>query len=131
MDAPDAKADGALRTIGEVVRDTGLPAHVLRYWESQVPALKPMRRAGRRYFRPADVATIRELQRLVRDEGYTLEGAARAVRKQHDTVAGTQPVAAPAAVGGTSAAHAAMAPELARDLRQLRGLLQSALDRLG
>ena len=127
MDAPDAKAEGALRTIGEVVRDTGLPAHVLRYWESQVPALKPLRRAGRRYFRAADIATIRELQRLVRDEGYTLEGAARAVRKAPaDSPAPATPVATSAA-GATTA----LPPELARDLRQLRALLQSALDRLG
>ena len=78
--APRAKADGALLSIGEVTRRTGVAPHILRYWERHVPALRPLRRAGaRRYYRPEDVALIERLQRLVREERYTLDGAARAV----------------------------------------------------
>lgn len=74
------KAEGALRTIGEVAEATGVPTHVLRYWERQVPTLDPLRRAGgRRYYRAEDVETVRRLQNMIGSEGYTLEGAARAV----------------------------------------------------
>lgn len=76
-----AKHAGALRTIGELAEETGIAQHVLRYWERNVPALKPLRRAGRRYYRSEDAALVRRLHHLVAVEGYTLEGAARAVRR--------------------------------------------------
>lgn len=79
--SPTQKAPDALRTIGEVSAETGIATHVLRYWERNVADLEPLRRAGgRRYYRAADVALVLRLQRLVSDEGYTLEGAARALR---------------------------------------------------
>lgn len=75
------KDKAALRTIGELSQDSGIPAHVLRYWERHVPALNPMRRAGgRRYYRATDVELVQRLQQLVMQDGYTLEGAARAVQ---------------------------------------------------
>lgn len=74
------KSPGALKSIGEVSAETGVATHILRYWEDHVPALKPVRRAGgRRYYRTEDVALIRQLQSLMAESGYTLEGAARAV----------------------------------------------------
>lgn len=81
-----AKAAGALRTIGELSAETGIAAHILRYWEKQVPALQPLRRAGRRYYRTEDVALIRRLHELVSKDGYTLEGAARAVRARAKSI---------------------------------------------
>lgn len=78
--ASDAKTSTALRTIGELAAETGIATHVLRYWEKNVSALKPLRRSGgRRYYRPEDAALIRRLHHLVSVEGYTLDGAARAV----------------------------------------------------
>lgn len=74
------KDPAALRTIGELAEETGIAPHVLRYWERMIPALKPVRRAGaRRYYRPEDTALVRRLHHLVSVEGYTLDGAARAV----------------------------------------------------
>lgn len=88
---PGGKAPTALRTIGEVVNQTGVAAHVLRYWERQVPALQPVRRAGdRRYYRAEDVALIGEIARLINDEGYTLEGAARAASRSRRIGGGGQ-----------------------------------------
>ena len=75
-----AKAPGALRTIGEVSAETGVATHILRYWEIHVAALRPVRRAGgRRYFRPEDVALVRQLDQYIHHQGYTLDGAARAI----------------------------------------------------
>lgn len=78
----DGKEPGALRTIGEVARALGLRQHVLRYWEDQFPTLRPLTRAGgRRYYRPADIALVREIDRLLHREGYTIRGARAALAR--------------------------------------------------
>ena len=70
-----AKADAAFRTIGELARETGLPQHVLRYWETRFPQLRPLQRAGnRRYYRAEDVALVRRIDALLNREGYTVRG---------------------------------------------------------
>ncbi len=75
MGAPTHKADGALRTIGELSAETGLPHHVLRYWETRFPQLRPLTRAGnRRYYRPEDAALVRRIDGLLNREGYTIRG---------------------------------------------------------
>jgi DNA-binding transcriptional MerR regulator len=72
--APD-KAAGAFRTIGELSRETGVAQHILRYWESRFPQLRPLQRAGnRRYYRPEDAALVRRIQTLLEREGYTIRG---------------------------------------------------------
>jgi DNA-binding transcriptional MerR regulator len=77
----DGKDEGALRTIGEVSEALGIKPHVLRYWEAQFPLLKPLKRSGgRRYYRPADVAMVETIDRLVNREGYTLKGAEAVLR---------------------------------------------------
>ena len=73
-----AKSGEAFRTIGEVARETGIAPHVLRYWESRFPQIRPSRGTGnRRYYRPEDVETLRRIRTLLHDEGYTVEGAVR------------------------------------------------------
>lgn len=77
----DGKDEGALRTIGEVSEAIGIKPHVLRYWEQQFPLLRPLKRSGgRRYYRPADVALVEIIDRLVNREGYTLKGAEAVLR---------------------------------------------------
>jgi len=69
------KAHGAFRTIGEVSEDTGVPQHILRYWETRFPQLRPVTRAGnRRYYRPDDIALVRRIDALLNREGYTIRG---------------------------------------------------------
>ncbi len=69
------KAAGALRTIGELAAEIGRPQHILRYWETRFPQLKPLTRAGnRRYYRPEDVALVRRIHHLLSEEGYTIRG---------------------------------------------------------
>ncbi|HEY9167294.1 MAG TPA: MerR family transcriptional regulator [Candidatus Kryptonia bacterium] len=63
-------------SISEVSRITGLEQHVLRYWESQFPELNPAKnRAGNRIYTNRDISLIFEIKRLVREEGFTIEGA--------------------------------------------------------
>jgi DNA-binding transcriptional MerR regulator len=60
--------------IGEVCELFGMKPHVLRYWETQFPALSPPKnRAGNRVYRQRDLELIALIQHLVRDERYTLE----------------------------------------------------------
>jgi len=69
------KGEQAFRTIGELASDLGLPQHILRYWETRFPQLKPLQRAGnRRYYRPADVALAHRINRLLNKDGYTIRG---------------------------------------------------------
>ena len=77
MPAPE-KAAGALRTIGELAEEIGRPQHILRYWETRFPQLRPLTRAGnRRYYRPDDVALVRRIHHLLTSEGYTIRGVQR------------------------------------------------------
>lgn len=70
------KAEGAFLTISELANELRLPQHILRYWESRFPQLKPLQRAGnRRYYRPADVAVARRIHHLLNVEGFTVKGA--------------------------------------------------------
>ena len=76
------KSDLAFRTIGELATDLGVPQHILRYWETRFPQLKPLQRAGnRRYYRPDDVALAKRIHRLLNQEGYTIRGVQQLLRK--------------------------------------------------
>lgn len=77
------KAPDAFRTISEVAEALKVPAHVLRFWESRFPQIRPVKRAGgRRYYRPADVALIGGIKRLLHDEGMTIRGVQKLLREQ-------------------------------------------------
>lgn len=71
----EPKSAGAFRTIGELSADLGLPQHILRYWETRFPQLRPLTRAGnRRYYRPDDVALVRRIDQALNRDGYTIKG---------------------------------------------------------
>lgn len=77
------KSPDAFRTISEVADALETPAHVLRFWESRFPQIKPVKRAGgRRYYRPADVALLTGIKRLLHDEGMTIRGVQKVLREQ-------------------------------------------------
>jgi DNA-binding transcriptional MerR regulator len=72
----------AFRTIGELSDELGVAQHILRYWETKFPQLKPLQRAGnRRYYRPADVALARRIHHLLSNEGYTVRGVQKLLRE--------------------------------------------------
>ena len=77
------KAPDAFRTISEVADELDIPQHVLRFWESRFPQIRPMKRAGgRRYYRPDDVDLLRGIKHLLYSEGYTIRGVQRILREQ-------------------------------------------------
>lgn len=76
------KAAGAFRTISEVADDLEVPQHVLRFWETKFPQIKPMKRGGgRRYYRPEDVDLLRAIRGLLYDQGYTIKGVQKLIRE--------------------------------------------------
>jgi DNA-binding transcriptional MerR regulator len=86
--ASSEKQPDAFRTIGELARDLGVAQHILRYWETKFPQLRPLQRAGnRRYYRPADVALARRIHRLLAQEGYTVRGVQKLLAEKRETEA--------------------------------------------
>ena len=74
------KAPAAMLAIGELADRIGVPTHVLRYWETRFPQLKPLQRSGRRrYYRAEDVALAERIHHLLHVQGFTVEGARKAL----------------------------------------------------
>ncbi|MBN2720010.1 MAG: MerR family transcriptional regulator [Proteobacteria bacterium] len=68
--------------IGEVSRITGVKSHVLRYWETEFPALNPPKnRAAQRAYRKKDIETILQIKTLLYEENYTISGARKRLRE--------------------------------------------------
>jgi DNA-binding transcriptional MerR regulator len=107
------KFETAFRTIGELAEELNLPQHILRYWETRFPQLRPLQRAGnRRYYRPEDVALARRIDRLLNHEGYTIKGVQKLLAEK-----APEPNVVPSAPGVPTA-----------ELRRIRGLLAEALE---
>ncbi len=72
----------------------GLNASQLRYWEKEFTALKPKTNArGKRFYNQSDIEIIGQINWLVKDQGYTISGARKAMRKRSE-VAGQMAIAA-------------------------------------
>ena len=91
-------------SISEVAQITGLEQHVIRYWESEFPKLKPRKnRAGNRQFREKDIQIIRYIKHLLHKDMYTVQGAKKKlmesgykeVEGQMDLLSGSEPVSPP------------------------------------
>ena len=77
------KSRDAFRTISEVAVELEVPQHVLRFWESKFPQLKPLKRGGgRRYYRPDDLDLVRGIRSLLYSEGLTIKGVQKILREQ-------------------------------------------------
>jgi len=69
------KSASAFRTISEVANELGVQQHVLRFWETKFSHIKPLKRGGgRRYYRPEDVALLKNIHHLLYSDGYTIKG---------------------------------------------------------
>lgn len=121
MPFPVTKSDEAFRTIGELASELGLPQHILRYWETRFPQLRPLQRAGnRRYYRPQDAALVRRIHRLLNTEGYTVRGVQQLLERGEDVPPSVQPPAPPEP-------RTPVTGFPARELHAIRQLLADAL----
>jgi DNA-binding transcriptional MerR regulator len=141
------KSATAFRTTGEAAEELDLPAHVLRFWESKFPQLRPVKRGGgRRYYRPEDIDLLRRIRQCLRQEGYTIRGVQRLLREGEMRRGGPGSVPAknavppglfalPPASGSAGAADAKPSPEalraalddVRRELSAIRALLEELI----
>ena len=123
------KSPEAFRTIGEVSEALDVPQHVLRFWETKFPALRPLKRGGgRRYYRPEDVVLLRRIRGLLYAEGYTVRGVQKLLRT-HDPNAVSPSAGSPPAEEGRIALDAdarARAARVLDELTALRDLLRAS-----
>ncbi|MAZ34573.1 MerR family transcriptional regulator [Thalassospira xianhensis] len=138
-----AKSDSAFRTISEAAKELGLQQHVLRFWESKFPQIKPMKRAGgRRYYRPEDLVLLADIRSLLHDQGYTIKGVQKLLDQHKGKLPSEIAVASltetadlasdqiqpPVAVSGNVTASDKIAlTNLLGELEDLQGILKSAL----
>ena len=117
--------------IGDVAKLCDVPAYVLRFWESEFPALKPNKGGtGQRLYRRRDVEMALRVKSLLYDEGYTIPGARQVLKGEK-----AEPKAKAAAATGpqevrsetVAAEHGAIDR---RKLLALRGELHSLLETL-
>lgn len=77
------KSKAAFRTIAEVAEELGVATHVLRFWETKFPQIKPMKRGGgRRYYRPDDVEIVRTIKDFLYEKRYTIEGVQKVFKEK-------------------------------------------------
>jgi DNA-binding transcriptional MerR regulator len=130
MSRRHAKSAEAFRTISEVAQELEVPQHVLRFWESRFPQVKPLKRAGgRRYYRPDDVVLLRRIRQCLYDQGYTIKGVQKLLREgalkneMPPPRSAAAPAPTPPTRGKESGGRAALV-ELRRELVELRDLLK-------
>jgi DNA-binding transcriptional MerR regulator len=123
------KAPGAFKTIGELSVELGVAQHILRYWETKFPQLKPLQRAGnRRYYRPADVELAQRINRLLNQEGYTVRGVQKLLRGGQAAEEQAPPIDSDYQMTGIPREVARPALDL-QHLKRIRDRLAEALDR--
>ena len=89
------KSDDAYKTISEVAGDLEVPQHVLRFWETHFPQVKPSRmRGSRRYYRPEDIELLKKIKILLYSQGYTIKGAKKLIREGKLAADSVDPAAA-------------------------------------
>ena len=132
------KSPGAFRTISEVSNDLEVPPHVLRFWETKFPQIKPLKRGGRRrYYRPEDVSLLRQIRQLLYDDGYTIKGVQRLLREgalkntaQQGVVAVTEPNEQRLSRNSSNSSNEkATLRSIVDELQSLRKLLSTVLDK--
>ena len=142
------KAPNAFRTISEVADELHIPQHVLRFWETKFPQVKPLKRGGgRRYYRPDDIQLLRRISDLLYIQGYRIKGVQRLLREGGGQLSDDIPPAPAAERAAAEAARSSPAPEQTLELasppaarrtgvsaeeevRRLRALLADALNEL-
>jgi DNA-binding transcriptional MerR regulator len=117
------KAPNAFRTISEVADELHIPQHVLRFWETKFPQVKPLKRGGgRRYYRPDDITLLRRISDLLYIQGYTIKGVQRLLREGGGRLSDDIPPATPDERAEAEAERVTPAPHDAEPQLPMPGL---------
>jgi len=117
--------------IGEVCEITDTQPYVLRYWESEFPALAPAKNSsGQRIYRRKDIETVLRIKQLLYEEGFTIAGAKKRLESELGGRGGTPaamaslPETVVASVEPEPSPDAGTTREVLREVREhLRGIL--------
>jgi len=124
--------------IGEVAKFTGVKTHVLRYWETEFPLIRPNKsRSNQRLYRRQDVDLILRLKDLLYNQGFTIAGARKKLREKPDGKLDGKPDKPAAKSQATAVAETDQMtlplaggcdPKLLRDIRQDLQRIRKSLD---
>lgn len=82
---PDTTPDKVFYSIGEVAELFDVNASLIRFWEKEFDILKPQKnKKGNRLFTPADVENIKLIYYLVKERGFTIDGARKRLKGSKD-----------------------------------------------
>jgi DNA-binding transcriptional MerR regulator len=74
------------RSIGDASKEIGVETHVIRFWESKFPQIKPeIGKGSRRYYFDQDIAILNKIKSLLHDEGYSIAGLQKLLKKRKKT----------------------------------------------
>jgi len=119
-----ALQSGLTYRIGEVASLAQVETHVLRYWETEFPALRPAKTpSGQRLYSEADVRTVLTIKRLLYEEGFTIAGA----RKQLESPNGSTAESPAAPMAHSAPLHPSESPVSRRQLVEVRDELARLL----
>lgn len=120
------KSAEAFRTISEAAGELELPQHVLRFWETKFPHIRPLKRGGgRRYYRPEDLLLLRRIRDLLYDDGYTIKGVQKLLRRNDGKTPGNDDDSQREGIVLDKRQRAELADVLG-ELEELRDLLRAA-----
>lgn len=118
------KSESAYRTIAEVSDILSVPAHVLRFWETQFYQLKPVKRVGgRRYYRADDISLLTQIRNYLYTDGYTIKGVQKVLKnkaKDEEVIVPVNPESAlqsPAGITPVKAVPSTLIDEL-KDIKE-------------
>ncbi len=121
------KSAAAFRTISEVAVELDVPQHVLRFWETKFPQIRPLKRGGgRRYYRPEDLLLLRRIRDLLYGDGYTIKGVQKLLRENGVKAlasGGDEPAFDGGKVDKLALRQRADLEDLLAELEALRGML--------
>ena len=120
------KSAEAFRTISEAAGELELPQHVLRFWDTKFPNIRPLKRGGgRRYYRPEDLLLLRRIRDLLYEDGYTIRGVQKLLRRNEGKKRGKDDDSQREGIVIDKRQQAELADVLG-ELEELRDLLRAA-----
>lgn len=103
-------------SIGEVSELLGVKAHVLRYWESEIPAIRPKKSGHQRRYTLQQIEVLKEIKYMLYTQRYTIEGARQKLKTNKNIIT----EAREEAKAKEKLQLPAMLPAIGKDLLKLR-----------
>ena len=85
MEPSESNQEKLYYSIGEVAGILHVNTSLIRFWEKEFSIIKPYRdRKGKRFFKPEDIRVLKVIHHLVKEKGYTLEGARKSIKENNE-----------------------------------------------